>query len=421
LAEGSTTGPAPAASNRAIVYLMAAVQFVNVLDFMMVSPLGPQFAEALHVSTSKLPMVAGSYTAAASVTGVLGSLYLERFDRRTALVVTLLGLSVGTALGGIATGYGTLLLARVVAGFFGGPATSLAFAIVSDAIPAERRGWAMGIVMGGFAVASVLGVPAGLILANWGGWRLPFFGVAGLICVAALAASRLLPPLRDHLAALGRGESAVRSLARLVSKPIVLSSLAMSVIALMASFVLIPNFPAFLQFNLGYPGKRLDVVYLLGGVASLVTTRLAGPVVDKAGSTRVATAATLLLVAITWAGFIAILPQFPVLAMSTSFFIAMGMRGVAYNTLTSKVPLPHERARFQSFQSAVGHAAMASGAFLSSRLLEADASGKLLHVGRVAWTSIGLSFAVPLLMFGVERRVARRAAASLDVPEPSRG
>ena len=34
--------------------------------------------------------------------------------------------------------------------------------------------------MGAFSVASVLGVPMGLRLAIWGGWRLPFIVVAGM-------------------------------------------------------------------------------------------------------------------------------------------------------------------------------------------------------------------------------------------------
>ena len=44
------------------------------------------------------------------------------------------------------------------------------------------------------------------------------------------------------------------------------------------------------------------------------------------------------------------------------FMLAMGMRNVAYNTLTSKVPRAEERARFMSILSAVQHAAGASGA-----------------------------------------------------------
>ncbi|KYF74345.1 hypothetical protein BE11_01010 [Sorangium cellulosum] len=43
--------------------------------------------------------------------------------------------------GGLATGPPSLLAARVLAGAFGGPATSIAFSIVADAIPPAPRAW----------------------------------------------------------------------------------------------------------------------------------------------------------------------------------------------------------------------------------------------------------------------------------------
>ena len=51
---------------------------------------------------------------------------------------------IGTALDGFAWDLGSLIVARVVAGAFGGPATSIAGAIVADVIPPERRGCATG-------------------------------------------------------------------------------------------------------------------------------------------------------------------------------------------------------------------------------------------------------------------------------------
>ncbi len=405
--EAGSVVAAPSRAERNIAYLMAGVQFANVLDFMMVNPLGPAFAEDLGVRTSDLPLVVGSYTAAASVTGVLGSLYLERFDRRTALFVCLLGLALGTALGGFATGLTSLVLARVVAGFFGGPATSLAFAIVSDAIPAARRGWGMGIVMGGFAVASVLGVPAGLTLARLGSWRTPFFGVALLVVGAAVASLRVLPPLRAHLDKPLEG-SALSALLTLLRKPVVLLSLTMTAVTMMAGFIVIPNIAAFVQFNLGFPPARLDVLYLLGGAASLVTARLTGPLVDRFGSSKVAAFGTAGMVTVVFVWFVEASTTIPVLAVSTGFFVAMGMRAVAYNTLASRVPEPHERARFQSAQSAVQHAASAIAAVVSARLLSAGANNELLHVHRVGLTSIVLALLLPLLMLALDRRLSAR-------------
>lgn len=401
---------------------MAGVQFVNVLDFMMVNPLGPQLAEdpTMHVPTSQLPLVMGSYTAAASVTGVLGSLFLERFDRRTALFVTLVGLAFGTALGGLAQGLTSLIVARVVAGLFGGPATSLAFAIVSDAIPSRRRGWGMGIVMGGFSVASVLGVPAGLNLAKLGGWRTPFWGVALLIAIAAVTSLRLLPPLRAHLDRARAEERPLAALVAIVRKPVVGLSLVMTALTMMSVFIVIPNIPAFVQFNLGF--ARLDLLYLLGGLMSFATTRVAGPQVDRFGSTRVAWAASALIAVILHAWFVAHVVSVPVLVVSTIFFLAMSARGVAYNTLTSKVPEAHERARFQSVQSAVQHGASAAAAFVSAQLLSEGPDHRLLHTERVALLSIALVMLVPALMMVVERRVKlREPEPAPPLPGPTSG
>ena len=74
--------PRTAVSERVIVLLIGAVQFVNILDFVMVMPMGPDFAVALHIPSSKLGWIGGAYTAAAAVSGLVGSLFLDRFDAR---------------------------------------------------------------------------------------------------------------------------------------------------------------------------------------------------------------------------------------------------------------------------------------------------------------------------------------------------
>src|SRR5437762_462728 len=102
------------ARERTVVLLVAAVQFVNILDFVIVMPMGPDFAAALGIPSSKLGMIGGSYTAAAAVSGLAGSFFLDRFDRRPALGVAMLGLVAGTGMGGMATGFGTLIAISAV-------------------------------------------------------------------------------------------------------------------------------------------------------------------------------------------------------------------------------------------------------------------------------------------------------------------
>jgi predicted MFS family arabinose efflux permease len=186
-------------SERSLILLIGAVQFVNVLDFMMVMPLGPDFAAAFGVQNSRLGWVGASYTLAAALSGIVGSSFLDRFDRRKALIFALAGLVLSTMASGSTQSFETMLVTRWIAGTFGGPASALSLAIVSDVIPPERRGRAMGAVLGAFAFASVLGVPAGLELSHHGGWRAPFFAIAVVGALVAVLALSLLPPLTSHL------------------------------------------------------------------------------------------------------------------------------------------------------------------------------------------------------------------------------
>lgn len=405
-------------SERTIVFLVAAVQFINILDFMMVMPLGPDFAAALDIPVSRLGAIAASYSGAGAIAGLAGAFFLDRFDRRSALAVAMLGLVIGTAAGGLATGLGTLMAARVLAGLFGGPATSLSFSIIADVIPPERRGRAMGAVMGAFAVASVLGVPAGLELARRGGWQTPFFAVAGLGLVLAGMAVLLLPSLRGHLRAgaeAPRPSAAWIELRALLARPLVRLSYTLTAAVMMGAFILTPNLSAYVQFNLGYPRERLSTLYLVGGALSFFSMRAAGALVDRFGSFRVGSGGALALCGVLYVGFIDYHAWLPVLAIFVGYMLSMTFRNVSHNTLTSRVPRPVERARFASIQSAVQHLASSAAAFLSTQILHAEPDGRLTGVRAVAGLSIALTLCVPFLLLAVERRVIAERAASAQL------
>ena len=234
-----------------------------------------------------------------------------------------------------------------------------------------------------------------------------------MILAAAFGVVRALPPLRAHLATVNRGESPVRSLAALLKKGLVRNSLFLTTMTMVSGFIIIPNFPAFVQFNLGYPGEQLGLIYLVGGVVSLVTARTVGPLVDRFGSTRVAAVGAALVISMVALMFVWTSLKVPVLRLSAGFSLAMGTRMVAYNTLTSKVPEPFERARFQSIQSAVQHGASAAAAFLSAQLLAEAPDHRLLHIERVAYVSMVLAFGVPIVMLALERAITRRARTAV--------
>jgi predicted MFS family arabinose efflux permease len=408
----------PVVSERAVIFLIGAVQFVNILDFVMVMPLAPYFAASLGIDSAHNGIVAGSYTAAASVAGLAGGYFLDRFDRRKALAVCMLGLVVATAAAGLATGLYSMIMARVLAGIFGGPATSLALAIIADVIPGERRGKAMGAVMAAFSVAQVVGQPLSLKAAELGGWRAPFLGVAAMGLVVVIVSIFFLPPVRGHLEKENRPAHPV-GVWELLSRRDVQLSYTMSALVMMSGFVIIPNIPAYIVHNLGFPLGDLWKLYLVGGVASFITLRLAGPRVDRYGAFRTGTVGALLGVVLTYLGFV----QYPVwlsmYVLFIGFMVAMGIRNVSYNTLASRVPENAVRARFMSLQSAISHMASAfAAAVVAPMILKTLPDESLVGMEHVAQVSIVLALCVPPMLFIVERTVRAKAAAAQALAAP---
>ena len=398
--------------------LLGAVQFINVVDFVMVLPLGPDFARALGIPAHQLGLVAGSYTAAAAVVGLVASTFLDRFDRRRALLVAMLGLVAGTLAGGFATGLGSMLLARVLAGTFGGPATSVAMSILSDAVPPERRGRAVGKVMGAFSIAAVVGVPAGLELARLGGWQVPFFVISALGLLVALGTAAAMPPMRGHLNAAARAHAPSRPLREFASDPAVLLSLAGTAVAMVGSFSIISNLSAYVQFNLGYPREQLGALYMAGGCVSVFSMRAAGWSVDRWGAPAVVSVGTALIVTVIALGFLGERSLLPVIGIFVGFMLGNSTRIVALNALTTRVPPPPDRARFMSLQSSVQHLATSAGAGLSSWVLYERADQHLEGMPSLAAFAIGMSLALPIVMLALQRRVQARDATQNVAAEP---
>lgn len=229
-------------SERALVTFVGIIQFINIVDFMMVMPLGPDLALALNIASSDIGLIAASYTIAAAGSALLAVAWLDRFDRRSVVMVCMLGLAGGTAAGALATDMNTLIAARFLAGIFGGPATSVAMAMIVDGIAPERRGRALGAVMGAFSAASVLGVPAALELAHLGDWRTPFIVVSLIGVIVAVGVRLFLPVMREHLAS--SRQRPTWEFLNLFTRRKTLTAYGATGLALFAGFLIIPNISA---------------------------------------------------------------------------------------------------------------------------------------------------------------------------------
>lgn len=398
-------------SERMLLFLVGAAQFVLIVDFMMVMPLGPDFAKALTIPMSHLGWIGGSYTLAAALSGILSAVMLDRFDRRTALLVSLSGVGVFTFLSGIAWNFETLVATRFITGIFGGPSTALCYAMIADWFPPEKRGHAMGKVMGAFSIASIIGVPFGLEMARIGSWRLPFFITAITAIVVVVLVYRTLPSFRDHIGQEVRVKN-FTLLKNLLNNRIHLGVFTLVALGTFASFLIIPNLASYAQFNLGLPREYLGLMYVAAGVISFFVLRVMGKLADRKGAATVCLIGSAVLVVDFYFGFISEQVHLPVLAIYVLFMAGMSMRNVSNSTLAAKVPKPGTRAGFLALNSCVSQLFAALGAFTASVMLLEGEGGALIHMNHVAMISAGLTLLLPPLMFWVERHITRRDKAT---------
>ena len=164
-------------NERLLLLILAIVQFTHIIDFMIIMPLGSQFMSIFDITPKQFALIVSTYAFSAAFFGLISAMFIDRFDRKTALLFNYIGFTIGTLACSFAPDYYTLLAARCITGAFGGVLAALVLAIVGDVIPFERRGMAMGIVMTAFSVASVVGVPVGIYLAALYDWTVPFLAV----------------------------------------------------------------------------------------------------------------------------------------------------------------------------------------------------------------------------------------------------
>src|SRR5437763_1328383 len=119
-----------------LLLVLASVQFTHIVDFMIVMPLGSQFinasadkADTLHMTTDEFGLVVAAYTISAGLASLFAARFLDRFDRKRALLALFAGFTLGTLLCAVAVNYEFLLLARAIAGAFGGIAGANVLAI----------------------------------------------------------------------------------------------------------------------------------------------------------------------------------------------------------------------------------------------------------------------------------------------------
>lgn len=373
-------------NERLLLFTLAAIQFTHVMDYMIMMPLGSHLMRVFSIAPAQFSRLVAAYSLSAAVTGFIGGFLLDQHDRKKALLTLYAGFALATLACALAPNYYLLILARTAAGAFGGVASSVVTAAVGDVVPPERRGAAMGVVMTAFPIASVLGVPVGLLLADQFGWHAPFFLLAALSVGIGLIGWRALPSLPPHPEAAHPWQQ----MCEVLSHPVHRRGFMLSAVLVFAGGCVIPFMAPSMVANVGLDEAQLKYIYLAGGAFTFFTMPWIGRLSDRHDKIRLLTVIT----AVACCGVLILTHLPPVslllaLLCTTLFMIGMSGRFPPAMTLLTNAVQARYRAGFMSVNSAVQQASSALANTVAGFLITREAvTGRLQGYDRVGWLAV---------------------------------
>ncbi|MES2825777.1 MAG: MFS transporter [Pseudomonadota bacterium] len=375
---------------RVMLYTLMALQFTMILDFMIMMPLSSQLMAVFAIQPGQFGLLVSSYSIAAGVSSLLASSLGDSFDRRHALLVAYAGLLIATLACAYANTYELLLTARIIAGFFGGVLSAITLAIVGDIFPPRTRGKAMGVVMLGFPLATVAGVPIGLFIANHYTWQTPFSALVVASMGVFAVAYKVIPNVREHL-----NQPRVKffqSYVELLSISNHWWAFLTSCLIMFSGFMVIPYLAPTMVANTGLTDSQLPYIYFCGGVGTLITRPWIGRMTDSYKHSKV-------LALITIASFVPIFlvtqtlqtPLTLQLIFATLFFVLISGRFIPTSALVTASCESRFRGRVMAFSSAVQNLGSGFAALISGAIMVKASNGEILHYDWVGYIACVIS------------------------------
>jgi predicted MFS family arabinose efflux permease len=288
----------------------------------MIAGLLPGIAADLSVSIETAGQLVTVFALAYALTSPILTTLTGHLDRRRVLIGSMAAFALSNVLAFGATGYWSLMGARVLVALSAGLYVPNANALAAALVPAGRRGMALSIVNGGMTLALVFGVPLGAVVGNQLGWRTTFGGVAVLAVVAMAGLLAGLP--RD----LGRDMAVVtlRQRIAVVGRTDILLALLVTLLWSMGAFTIYTYLAPYLTAATNLEETEISSVLLMWGIAAAIGVFAGGALCDRVG-TRTMVVATLVILAATFLS-LSVLPFALRPAPSAAVLAAIGLWGL---------------------------------------------------------------------------------------------
>jgi MFS transporter, DHA1 family, inner membrane transport protein len=386
-----------------ILFTLALVQFTHILDGMIMMPMAPNLKISFDINSQQFSYLVASYGIAAFASAIGATFWMDKFDRKKVLFTLYIGFLLGTFACASAPTYGFLLAARLFTGLFGGVAGAVILSIVGDIIPLERRAQGMGILMSGFALASVAGIPLGIYLSEAFSWHMPFYFICAMGLFVIFAIAFIIPNVNSHMA-LAQKKSTFDLYKTVFTNSNQVRALLLSITMIFAHFSIIPYITDYFVNNLGFNMKgQIIYMYVVGGILSTFTSPLWGKLADKHGRFKIYCILSLL----------AIIPIFMIsnfqshslaalLGTTAMFFIFSGGRMIPSSAMVTSAVAPHQRGGFMSLNSAVQQLAMGLATLIGGLIIVNDEAKKLYNYPVLGYIGIAFTLIAIIVAYGVK-------------------
>ena len=179
--------------------LLAAAQFVVVLDASIVNVALPSIGQSLQFSQDDLSWVINAYTLTFGGFLLLGGRMADLIGRRRMFIVGLIVFAAASLAGGLAQSDVQLIAARAVQGLGAALLSPAALSLVTVLFAeGAERNKAMGVWGAVAGSGGAAGVLLGGMLTEWAGWEWVLYVNVPIGLAAAALSTRLLPESRNE-------------------------------------------------------------------------------------------------------------------------------------------------------------------------------------------------------------------------------
>lgn len=184
-------------------------------------------------------------------------------------------------------------------------------------------------------------------------------------------------------------------------------ALAMSCAMMFAAFTVVPYITLYMQANKVLLASEIPLIYLSGGIVTLLSARWVGILTDRVGKRLMFQRMLLLsMLPLTVTTLMQTAPLALVLFVSSSLFFCMNARMIPGMALLTSAALPQFRGTFMSLNGAVQSVSMGLATWLGGLLIQRNAQGQVTHY----WLCAVAAVAASLLAYVLAQRVKMHTA-----------